>query len=609
MRFRGCKRWFGVLGLILFLFPLGKARAGVVAGWSPVLIEYWLKKYQARELPRSDPLNQTAQRIFSRIVAAAGRNPRIRPTLLILDTPGKVVDARALSGGRIFLTREAVRLCLYGPGRGAQPLPGGEDRLAFVLAHEVAHEVQYHPWANEQRKFLEKRLVEVKEFVTPEGKIDALEQQADQQGLIYAAAAGYDLRAAASVFEDWEPDPRIQEARKRYAAEYFRLISSDAELFAIALRLYQMGHYAEAIEALEGFRERYPGREVFNNLGLFHLRLALGYRGRYAPEEGLSFQRSVVASPVVEIKGPEGPQYRGGAGGIPVSPEREELEGLYQENLQRAVEYFSEAVESDPTHPQAHNNLGCAQDLRGKGYAAIESFNEALKLSPAFLEALNNRGVAFFGIGDLPKAISDFTRAIQLDPGYALPYNNLALLEEKRGRPGEARKRWEAYCRRDPAGPWTERIRKHLGWPAPGSDPSRKELPEEALGGIRAKDPWEQAEKRLGRPERTSLPSLGPPRFVLAEARERGLWGVQWRGRILYLLAAQEYGGKSALGVGIGDPQDRVRSRYGPCPRQETASWITTWVYPAQGIGFDFREGRVASWWIFEPEKRFLVSP
>lgn len=200
------------------------------------------------------------------------------------------------------------------PGKGHGPCRGGEDRLAFVLAHEVAHEVQYHPWANEQMKFLEKRLVEVKEFVTPEGKIDALEQQADQHGLIYAAAAGYDLRVAASVFEDWEPDPRIQEARKRYAAEYFRLISSDAELFAIALRLGQMGRDAEAIEALEGFRERYPGREVFNNLGLFHLRLALGYHSRYAPDDGLSFQRSVVASPRVEIKGLEGPRFRGGAG-------------------------------------------------------------------------------------------------------------------------------------------------------------------------------------------------------------------------------------------------------------------------------------------------------
>lgn len=96
--------------------------------------------------------------------------------------------------------------------------------------------------------------------------------------------------------------------------------------------------------------------------------------------------------------------------------------------------------------------------LRGKLYAATGRFGEAaeafrrtLRRRPAQLDVLNSLAVAILrGGGDAREAEAALARAIGIAPYAPTAYFNLGLLELGRGRPEEARRRFEAVLARRP---------------------------------------------------------------------------------------------------------------------------------------------------------------
>ncbi len=113
---------------------------------------------------------------------------------------GEQPQAFCLPGGFVFVTRAMADLC------GDKP-----DRIAFVLAHEIAHIVEGHAL---QRLAGGALLQAGMLRAIPAGRLGALaaefvskaysrdqERTADRFGLRLMRAAGYDGRAAADVFE------------------------------------------------------------------------------------------------------------------------------------------------------------------------------------------------------------------------------------------------------------------------------------------------------------------------------------------------------------------------------------------------------------------------
>lgn len=132
--------------------------------------------------------------------ALVGRLKDKRRTFEFYGLSGDQPQAFCLPGGFVFVTRSIVEVCENQP-----------DRIAFVLAHEIAHIVEGHAL---QRLAGGTLLQAGMRRVIPAGKFGTLaaefvskaysrdqERTADRFGLRLMRAAGYDGRAAADVFE------------------------------------------------------------------------------------------------------------------------------------------------------------------------------------------------------------------------------------------------------------------------------------------------------------------------------------------------------------------------------------------------------------------------
>jgi len=139
---------------------------------------------------------------------------------------------------------------------------------------------------------------------------------------------------------------------------------------------------------------------------------------------------------------------------------------------EEAMEYYREAMKSNPLYMPAYNNLGMAQMEQGKLEAAMCSFSEALRIKPGdgtvhfnrgelyakmrkWDEAIgdyrsamkknpynaslhNNLGVALTYRKQLDEAIQEYREAIKLNPKHAGAHNNLAMLLIGKGKNDEA---------------------------------------------------------------------------------------------------------------------------------------------------------------------------
>jgi hypothetical protein len=147
---------------------------------------------------------------------------------------------------------------------------GDEKRVREILANELR-------WDMADPK--------TQEFIRKQ------ELQADSYGLIYMTMAGYDPKAIidrdrTNFFENWvskitgkiaysdatHPGPKER-------AEFLRVqlvsVVDALNYFSFGVRLYQLGRYSDAILLLEAFKEKFPSREVFSNIGLCHYQLAM----------------------------------------------------------------------------------------------------------------------------------------------------------------------------------------------------------------------------------------------------------------------------------------------------------------------------------------------
>src|SRR5215211_6568197 len=116
--------------LVVMLFLLLSA---VAAGAAPPIerIEYWRTKYQELT-PAADPRAAAAHTILAQLVQVAGKRG-VEPRLFITARdPWNITLPIAIRDGWIILSKGVLDICYREP-------TWGKDRLAFVLAHELAH--------------------------------------------------------------------------------------------------------------------------------------------------------------------------------------------------------------------------------------------------------------------------------------------------------------------------------------------------------------------------------------------------------------------------------------------------------------------------------------
>ena len=131
-----------------------------------------------------------------------------------------------------------------------------------------------------------------------------------------------------------------------------------------------------------------------------------------------------------------------------------------EENLKKAIEYFQQAVEKDPTYALAyagiadcHNNLGWYDLLPPKeAYPRARAAAEkALEMDETLSEAHASLANVIENYDwDLPAAEREYKRAIKLNPGYATAHHWYALCLAEMGRHDEAMAEAERAQKLDP---------------------------------------------------------------------------------------------------------------------------------------------------------------
>jgi TolB-like protein/DNA-binding winged helix-turn-helix (wHTH) protein/Flp pilus assembly protein TadD len=117
------------------------------------------------------------------------------------------------------------------------------------------------------------------------------------------------------------------------------------------------------------------------------------------------------------------------------------------ESMQKAEQYFEQAIDNDPTYAAAYSGLAdCNSGLTWHGFKspaealpkAYAAARKALEIDPESAEAHASLGLAMSHRWDWTGAEAEFRRALQLDPQYANAHHWYGDYLSIRGRHGEA---------------------------------------------------------------------------------------------------------------------------------------------------------------------------
>ncbi len=104
----------------------------------------------------------------------------------------------------------------------------------------------------------------------------------------------------------------------------------------------------------------------------------------------------------------------------------------------QAITSFRQAIQADPTNPDAFYNLGTLYLRKHMLAEARQALQTAVRLKPIYPNAWNNLGMIAAETGNIQQAIANFERAIQQDPSDAIALENLGNLYDQLGRKAEA---------------------------------------------------------------------------------------------------------------------------------------------------------------------------
>jgi tetratricopeptide (TPR) repeat protein len=393
--------------------------------------QWWIDHYGLIDA-RTEPLVARAETIFGRVEAAADKKTNRFPKLIVIGGLGYPY-ALTIRDGSVILTLEGLNIC-YRNAR--QEI--GDSRLAFLIGHELAHLAKDDFWhsdafaaVSEHKDVAQVRRILMEQFEKTGGSKDFIktqELQADAYGIIYMTMAGYDPKAiigseSTNLFQYWESQITSQlayddtvhvspEARAEFVRTELQMVTAALDRFSQGVQLYQNGSYADAAISFESFNEKYPGREVYNNLGASHFQIALKLLlacndkqpSMYLPmlldgettagqlrdrgSENIAHPHIIVyPARMIEIPGffVEGEQ-------------TEHSDCIQQEEfyaaLNEAIHFFEEAKIKDAMYIPARINLSTALILSGDFAKAISVADDALKIDPNSREATINMAVA-----------------------------------------------------------------------------------------------------------------------------------------------------------------------------------------------------------------------
>jgi len=447
--------------------------------------EYWKSNFP--QISPDHPDAQKAVAVFRKVLAAADKKKGIDPELVLIDEKG-YPWAKSIPDGGIILTRGAIEICY----KDVEP-EVGKARLAFVLGHEISHQVNGDFWhyffyqGLHPDRVKDKRSKEILEGVISMAKktdnIQTRELAADQYGIIYASQAGYKVnhlvQSDTKFFRQWvastnpklvegielAPNHPSTELRTAIVQITVQKVLNDLPDFERGIKEYDKKNYGAAVRYFERFIQSYQSREVYNNLGLCHFHLAAQALSKWAPERVPPYKLSLNIDRVSRARSTMRTARKGEGYFANVEVD---YRARFEKQIEKAIRYFTEASNRDPYYPISRNNLGNTYILAGKYSKAVGEFKESLGRNKEDAETYNNLGVGLLLLGEElgtdtnRKVLENFLTATRIDPKYKDPYYNLALYHNHQGDRAKAERYATRYLKLDPSSPDAATLRRTL---------------------------------------------------------------------------------------------------------------------------------------------------
>ncbi len=420
-------------------------------------VQFYVNAYGLAD-PEANRLIKRAYSIFDRICLVADKRGYRQPNLKIVNSMGDPISI-ALPDGHIVLSKRAVEICYSNVG-----LSQGDARMAFILGHELAHLANDDFWhmevymalAGDQNDW-SKRLQAVlnKGAAVPAAEenrrlvqIKKEEMKADDLGALYATIAGYPVDVILGDNKDEKdffsylmeqthtkvdishPHPK---ERARLLQIRLKNIQENICFYQFGVRLAHFGRYEDAVYFLHEFQQKFPAREVFNNLGYCYLQMAIK---KMPPKKAFEYWLPSILdfSTRAEL--------------LTSRTNKSELEipKAALGYLKQAVNYFEKACGADPTYLPCHLNLAVAYFYLKDIYKARAKVEDALKLDPDNAKVKCLRALVIykeaFDIDMWPQTVKTLEKIlVKGDKPLFIMYNLASLLEDRK-RKGEARTAW-----------------------------------------------------------------------------------------------------------------------------------------------------------------------
>ena len=404
-------------------------------------VGFYIENFGGRVDPETLP---QVYKVFEKVQAAAEANNRYLPQLVVIkNMPGS--PAIVLPDGNLVLAEKALEVIYRDV-----PLWEGNTRLAFVLGHELAHLASDDSWNAEVKHLTQSKSLsgEIDDSLLEQMKQDPadlkdIELKADDKGFLYAAMAGFPVEVLLTPEDDFlsywveETDTRSSKVHPDAAKRTSKLRENlqkkrDAlELFHMGVRLAHFERQQDAVYFFEKFQVTFPGREVFNNLGVCYLQMAMG---KMPPAQAYQYWLPYVLDTETIIDR---------ARVFPIFRDRNQIK-LARDFLQKAVRYLKIATEKDPEYAIGYINLAVAHFYLDEIYKARAAIEEARRLKPGNYETESLRALILFKEGQpmdtwshAEKILRSLVNDHSADELPLSVYYNWAQLLNDRGRSAE----------------------------------------------------------------------------------------------------------------------------------------------------------------------------
>jgi tetratricopeptide (TPR) repeat protein len=592
-----------------------------------------------------DPEVARAHAVFDVLLRAWDRT-RLAPSLYVVDAAASAWAA-SLADGSILLTLSALRtISSFGHERG-------EHLLAFVLAHELAHQRSDDLW--HQRFF---RLIghqdpalskQMASRLTPNAErladLAEKEAQADHDGLLMMASVGYDPYQivdkkdffTAWIENTWQATCSPEQAttgpgsgasplataceqaltRSRRTRAQLKAVATQATLYTMGVQAFAAGQYETARHYFSVYGRSYTNRAVLYAIGLTHFCEALESQKRLRGHGALKtpdfyYPLLLDASPLMSGSDPTSTSLKRSTDTAVIERERHRL----ALSLERAIQMFEKAVRLAPEHPKSYLMLAYCYLLddnpfmvkgivRGK-YMPRFGQDPAATLILAMTAAVEgDYDAAREGFSEVFTAFKrPAETAISRRPGrfpvdllvYTAAYNGAALATHL-GQGEETRQLWQALAQLAKSrgnGLLFRLALNKLGIERPATD-TISIVP--TVAGLRLDDRFNGPDAR----------PLGSDQFWI-EGEPYRVWRLADGIHIVVgpqatVVSAWRNAGNASLAdrLAIGDDAGRPMKVLGMPDRRLHLLAGEYWAYDALGVAVHLEHQKVAGWFLYHP--------